>query len=93
VRPDLVVVLLPLLGQHPRFQHAPDNGPEFIAQALRWWLSAASVETLDVELGAPWENGYAESFHSKVPDELLDREEFRADMHRRSRVRNNSATI
>jgi len=53
-----------------------DNGPEFIALALRSWLSAASVETLYVEPGSPWENGYAESFHSKVRDELLDREEF-----------------
>ncbi len=53
-----------------------DNGPEFIAQAIRKWLSEAGVATLYIEPGAPWENGYAESFNSKVRDELLAREEF-----------------
>lgn len=53
-----------------------DNGPEFIAQAIRRWLAKAGVETLYVEPGSPWENGYAESFHSRLRDELTDREEF-----------------
>jgi len=34
------------------------------------------VETLYIEPGAPWEDGYGESFNSKVRDELLEREEF-----------------
>jgi transposase InsO family protein len=53
-----------------------DNGPEFIARAIREWTAAAAVEALYIEPGAPWENGYAESFHSRLRDELLDREEF-----------------
>jgi len=53
-----------------------DNGPEFIAQAIRQWLTKAGVETLYVEPGSPWENGYAESFHSRLRDELTNREEF-----------------
>jgi putative transposase len=53
-----------------------DNGPEFIAQAIRAWLQGAGVGTLYIEPGAPWENGYAESFNSKLRDELLEREEF-----------------
>jgi len=53
-----------------------DNGPEFIAQEIRRWLSAAQVAALYVEPGSPWENGYAESFHSRLRDELLDREDF-----------------
>jgi transposase InsO family protein len=53
-----------------------DNGPEFIAQAMRGWVSGAGVETLYIEPGSPWENGYAESFNSKVRDELLAVEEF-----------------
>jgi len=53
-----------------------DNGPEFIARALRRFLAAAEVETLYIEPGAPWENGYAESFHSRLRDELLDAEIF-----------------
>lgn len=53
-----------------------DNGPEFIAHAIRRWLAYAGVETLYIEPGSPWENGYAESFNSRLRDELLDREEF-----------------
>jgi len=53
-----------------------DNGPEFIARALREFLEAAGVETLYIEPGSPWENGYAESFHSRLRDELLDAEVF-----------------
>lgn len=53
-----------------------DNGPEFIAKAIRSWMTGAGLETLYIEPGAPWENGYAESFNSKVRDELLNAEEF-----------------
>jgi transposase InsO family protein len=53
-----------------------DNGPEFIAQAIREWLGRVGVATLYVEPGSPWENGYAESFHSRLRDELLEREAF-----------------
>ena len=53
-----------------------DNGPEFIAKSVRDWLDAIGVETLYVEPGSPWENGYNESFNSKLRDELLNVEEF-----------------
>ncbi len=53
-----------------------DNGPEFIANALRRWLASASVKTLYIDPGAPWQNGYAESFHSRLRDELLNCELF-----------------
>lgn len=53
-----------------------DNGPEFIAKAIREWLLRVGVATLYVEPGSPWENGYAESFHSRLRDELLEREAF-----------------
>jgi len=53
-----------------------DNGPEFIASSLGEWLERACVETLYVEPGAPWENGYAEAFHGRLRDELLNMEEF-----------------
>jgi len=51
-----------------------DNGPEFIARALRGWLERAKVETLYVEPGSPWQNGFAESFHARLRDELLEQE-------------------
>ena len=53
-----------------------DNGPEFIARAIRDYLDKAGVQTLYVEPGSPWQNGYAESFGSKVRDELLNAEIF-----------------
>jgi transposase InsO family protein len=40
------------------------------------WLAAVDVETLFIEPGSPWENGYVESFNGKLRDELLDREIF-----------------
>lgn len=49
-----------------------DNGPEFIAKHMRKWLSQAQVNVLYVEPGAPWQNGYAESFNSRLRDEFLE---------------------
>lgn len=59
-----------------------DNGPEFIANAVQELLADANVETLFIEPGSPWENGYAESFMSRFRDpksplvELLNLELF-----------------
>jgi len=53
-----------------------DNGPEFTARAVRKWLQQLGVQTLFIEPGSPWENGYIESFNGKMRDELLDREIF-----------------
>ena len=53
-----------------------DNGPEFTATLIRQWLAALHVETLFIEPGSPWENGYLESFSGKLRDDLLDREIF-----------------
>ncbi len=53
-----------------------DNGPEFIAKAIRRHAKAADLEMLYVEPGSPWENGFAESFFSRLRDELLNCEEF-----------------
>ena len=53
-----------------------DNGPEFVAKAVRSWLSDLGVTTLFIEPGSPWENGYVESFNGKLRDELLNGELF-----------------
>ncbi len=53
-----------------------DNGPEFIAKAVRDWIAAVGAQTAFIEPGSPWENGYCESFNSKLRDELLDGEIF-----------------
>ena len=73
--------VLEVLSQLMLIRGAPsrlrsDNGPEFIARAIQRYLSQAGVETLYVEPGAPWQNGFAESFNSRLRDELLNVELF-----------------
>ena len=53
-----------------------DNGPEFTAKRVIDWLSRLGVNTLFIEPGSPWENGYVESFNGKMRDELLNLERF-----------------
>jgi putative transposase len=57
-----------------------DNGPEFAAEVVRSWLEASGSGALYVAPASPWQNGYAESFHSKLRDEFLDREEFESQV-------------
>ena len=54
-----------------------DNGPEFIATAVREWLADSGCKTIVIEPGSPWENPYIESFNGKLRDECLNREIFR----------------
>lgn len=53
-----------------------DNGPEFVAKAVRRMLSFRGAEAAFIAPGAPWENAYTESFNSIFRDELLNRELF-----------------
>ena len=53
-----------------------DNGPVFIANAVREWIAAVGAKTAYIEPGSPWENRYCESFNFKLRDELLNREIF-----------------
>ena len=49
------------------------------ARALQHALCSkdgASVKTLYIEPGSPWENGYIESFNARLRDELLNGEVF-----------------
>jgi len=71
---DLLTELFLIRGV-PKFIRS-DNGPEFIADAIKKHLERAQVHAGYIEPGAPWENGYAESFHSRLRDELLNAEEF-----------------
>ena len=61
-----------------------DNGPEFAAEVVRSWLEETGSGALYVAPGSPWQNGYAESFHSKVRDEFLNREEFESEPQARA---------
>jgi putative transposase len=53
-----------------------DNGSEFVCEALVNWLPGVGTKPLPVAAGSPWENGYIESFHSRLRDEFLERVEF-----------------
>ena len=53
-----------------------DNGPEFVSKKVRNWLKNGGTQTLYIEPGNPWENGYIESFNGKLRDELLNLEIF-----------------
>lgn len=74
---DVVAVLAELVAERgsPVFIRS-DNGPEFIALAVRAWLARADIDTAFVEPGSPWENAYIETFNGKLRDELLQREIF-----------------
>lgn len=53
-----------------------DNGPEFVAEAVRKWIATVGAKTAYIEPGSPWENGYVESFNARLRDELLNGEIF-----------------
>ena len=65
-----------------------DNGPEFVAKAVRQWIAAVGARTAFIEPGSPWENGYIESFNARLRDELLNGEIWRRNRGRR-RAHNN----
>jgi putative transposase len=69
----------------PQFLRS-DNGPEFIANALKAWLASQGTGTLYIEPGSPWQNGFAESFHGKFRDECLNAEVFVSVAEARVRV-------
>ena len=59
----------------PKFLRA-DNGREFIGKELGAWLESQGVTILFVEKASPKQNGFVESFHSRMRDECLNAEEF-----------------
>lgn len=74
---DVIEVLRRLFAQHGAPQYLrSDNGPEFVSKAVREWLKQQDVQAAYIEPGCPWQNGFAESFHSRFRDECLNREWF-----------------
>lgn len=74
---DVLAALADLFVRRGPPEHIrSDNGPEFVARAVRDWLDRVGVRTLFIEPGSPWENGYCESFNGKLRDELLNTEVF-----------------
>jgi putative transposase len=74
---DIRLILAEVAGLRggPPCRMRSDHGPECAAEVVRSWLEETGSGALDVAPRSPWQNGYAESFHSKVRDEFLNREE------------------
>jgi hypothetical protein len=76
---DAAALLAELIANRGAPKHLrSDNGPEFIAEALRGFLRESNIETLHIESGSPWQNGFSESFHARVKDERIKVELFRS---------------
>ena len=52
-----------------------DNGSEFIEGRLQSWLKDNQIDTLYIDPGSPWQNGYIESFNARLREECLNREQ------------------
>lgn len=74
---DVLEALYPLLLTHgkPEFIRS-DNGPEFIAEAFKAWLTKAGIKSIRIYPGSPWENGYNERFNGTLRREVLNAEWF-----------------
>ena len=49
-----------------------DNGAEFVAHAVQWWLAEQDIQPLYIEPGKPWQNGKDERFNGTIRDECLN---------------------
>ena len=65
---DIRVILSDVAVQRggPPCRMRSDHGPECVADVVRSWREGADSGALYVAPGSPWQNGYAESFHSKA---------------------------
>ena len=74
---DVMRTLTDLFTMHGPPEHIrSDNGPQFTSKAIREWLPRVGVQTLFIEPGSPWENGFCESFNGRLRDEFLNGEIF-----------------
>lgn len=74
---DVKATLLRLFRYYGVPRHLrSDNGPEFIAKALKEWLAERGTETAYIDPGKPWQNGSSESFNGTYRNEVLDAELF-----------------
>lgn len=70
---DVIAILEKIVNKRgaPEFIRS-DNGPEFIAHAVKDWIERNGFKTLFIEPGSPWQNCYSESFNSRFRDEFLN---------------------
>ena len=53
-----------------------DNGPEFVARAIRDWCTMSGSRTSYIDKGSPWQNAYVEGFDSRARAECFAGEIF-----------------
>ena len=53
-----------------------DHGPEFIAYAVADWCRFNGTDTVFIDPGSPWQNGWIESFNGRLRDEYLNGQRF-----------------
>ena len=70
-----------------------DNGPEFIAAAVRDWIKAAGAKTAYIEPGSPWENGYCESFNGRQSNHFFSQLKNQAGLIPRSSTTDDLAVL
>ena len=63
-----------------------DNGPEFIAAAMGRWASEHDTLQAFIPPGQPWHNGFVESLHNRMRDELLEDNMFEDLNHARALI-------
>ena len=73
----VIAVLARLFALHgaPAYLRS-DNGPEFVAHQVQTWLALHHAETLYIDPGCPWQNGFGESFNGSLRDECLNMSAF-----------------
>jgi putative transposase len=54
-----------------------DNGPEFIASAIRDWADSKNIKLQFIQPGRPMQNGYVERFNRSFRQDVLDANLFR----------------
>ncbi len=70
---DVIAVLASLFITRGVPEHIRlDHGPEFITAAVQEWIAAVGAKTAYIAPGSPWENGFVESFNTRLRDELLN---------------------
>lgn len=71
---DVTRILAWLIRQHGQpVCLRSDNGPEFIATAVKDWLAEHHIGTHYIDPGSPWQNPFNESFNSILRITCLDR--------------------
>ena len=65
-----------------------DDGPEFRSKSFQKIISKYRIKEVIIPPGQPFKNGYVESFHSRMREELLDAEVFESLEEARTKVLN-----